>query len=308
MRRSQRTAHPLRWLRPLAMRKKETAMRRFKGMGLSVLMVVMAASLAAGVACSNGGSERVSGTGGDVAATLSAVTETARALVGTNSVGQTGLWVTGEGTVTMEPDLALLSLGVEATADTVAEARGITAVAMDAIVSALKARGLQDRDIQTRSLNIFPIYEYVEVLGDERRTSRQVLVGYRVSNTASVKIRDLDNIGDIIDEVAKAGGDQTRINGISFTVEDTSALEVELRESAVADALAKADHLASLSGVVRGRLVFLTQTGGSAVARDFSGGVVADFGIARALSAPSTPISGGELELTLMVQAVFEID
>jgi uncharacterized protein len=276
----------------------EDDMNRFKGLTTAALAVVIAAALAAGVACSNTGEPvGVSGVGVD---------DLAKALSASNSgsAGQTGLWVTGEGSVTMEPDLALLNLGVEATGDSVAVARDTTATAMAAIVKALKLRGLEDKDIQTQSFNIFPMYEYVELVEDGRRSGQQVLVGYRVSNTAAVKIRDLESVGEIIDEVAKAGGNETRINGISFTVEDTSGLEVELRESAVNDALAKADHLAELSGVDRGRLVFLTQQGNTS-GQDFSGGMVAEFAVK---SAPSSSISGGELELTLSVQAVFEID
>jgi len=276
-------------------------MNRFKGIGMGALAVIMVAALGAGVACSNGRTD-------PVGATAVGVGELARAssASGSGGVGQSGIWVIGEGTVAIEPDLALLTLGVDATDDTVAEARDVTATAMDAIIKALKVRGVKDKDIQTQSFNIFPMYEFLEVVEDGRRTGRQVLVGYRVSNTATVKIRDLDNVGEIIDEVAKAGGSATRINGISFTVEDTSNLEVELRASAVADALTKADHLAELSGVDRGRLVFLTQLG-STSGRDFSGGV-AEVGIARSQAAPSSPLSGGELELTRRVQAVFEID
>lgn len=283
-------------------------MMKFRGMGVAAVAVLMAGVLGAGVACSNGDAEPV-GTSGVNAGLTGQATELgdlARALSGTTAVGQTGIWVTGEGTVTLEPDLALLNLGVDATAATVAEARDITATAMDAIVTALKARGLEDKDIQTQSFNIFPMYEFQEVVRDGRRVGTQVLTGYRVSNTAAVKVRDLENVGEIIDEVAAAGGDETRINGISFTVEDTSDLEVELRQSAVGDALARADHLASLSGVSRGRLVFLTQLG-SPSGQDFSGGIVADFAVERSFAAPSSSVSGGELELTLRVQAVFEI-
>ena len=276
-------------------------MNRFRGIGIAALAVIMATALGAGVACSNGNGDPVGASG-------FSVDDLARALSASGSVGvgQSGIWVTGEGTVAIEPDLALLTLGVDATGDTVAEARDVTATAMDAIIKALKARGVEDKDIQTQSFNIFPLYEFVEIVQDGRRSGSQVLIGYRVSNTAAVKIRDLDNVGEIIDEVAKAGGNETRINGITFTVEDTSDLEIELRESAVADALTKADHPASLSGVDRGRLVFLTQLG-STSGQDFSGGV-ADVGIALSKAAQSSPVSGGELELTLRVQAVFEID
>ena len=217
---------------------------------------------------------------------------------------RTGISVTGEGTVTMEPDLAVLNVGVETTGDTVAKARSEAADAMTEIVAALKARGITDRDIQTRSFNISPRYEFPEVFEEGIRTRKQVLIGYSVSNSASVKIRDLDGAGSIIDEVAEAGGDLIRINGISFTVEDPKPFTRDLREAAVKDAIDKASHLASLAGVSLGRLLFITESSaGAPVARDLS---VRSFALAEAASAP-TPIGGGELEIRMTVQAMFEI-
>jgi uncharacterized protein YggE len=212
-----------------------------------------------------------------------------------------GIWVTGQGTITLEPDLVLLNIGVE----TMAIARGDAAEAMAAIVEAVKARGLEDRDIQTVSFNIWPRYEFPEVLVNGSRTRRQVLVGYTVSNTASIKIRDLDAVGEIIDDIAAAGGDATRINGINFTIEDPSVFMNQLREDAVNDAIAKAEQFGELTGVAVGSLVFISETGGgSPVVQNF--GAADGFMMARAESAP-TSISGGELELRLGVQAVFGI-
>ena len=209
---------------------------------------------------------------------------------------QAGIWVTGEGTIALEPDLALLNIGVETEATTVAAARQQAANAMTAIVEAVKAHGLADRDIQTRSFSIYPRYDYLE------RT--QVLAGYRVSNSVTIKIRDIDGIGVIIDDVADAGGDATRINGISFTVEDPEPFITQLREAAVNDALAKAQHFATLAGVSLGRLVYISETGtGSPVSRDFGGAVME----MAAPSAAPTPVSVGELELSMTVQAAFDI-
>ncbi|MCH7786836.1 MAG: SIMPL domain-containing protein [Chloroflexi bacterium] len=222
------------------------------------------------------------------------------------SNSQAGIWVTGEGTLTMEPDLAVLNIGVETTGETVAEANGDAARAMDAIVSALSDLGIEGVDVQTRSFNIFPMYEYGEVFENGRRTNKQTLVGYRVSNSVSIKIRDLDAVGEVIDEVASAGGDATRINGISFTVEDPKPFMEQLREMAVLDAIAKADQFALLTNVVRGPLVFISESGrgGSVVQNQSFDGRVA---FAMAEAAPSTSISGGELELRLSVQVVFGI-
>ena len=119
------------------------------------------------------------------------------------------------------------------TADTVAEARAEAAGAMDAVVRAVKAHGLEDQDVQTRSFNIWPQYEYPEVTSGGTRTRRQVLVGYTVSNMAGIKIRDVDAVGAIIDDVAEAGGDKTRIDGVNFSVEDPEPFMAQLRQEAV---------------------------------------------------------------------------
>ena len=209
---------------------------------------------------------------------------------------QAGIWVTGESTITLEPDLAFVNIGVETEARTVTEARNLAANAMDAIVAAVKARGLTDTDIQTRSFNIFPRYEYSE--------RARELVGYAVSNTATIKVRTIDDVGPIIDDVANAGGDATRINGISFTVDDTKPFMAQLREDAVRDALVKADQFASLTGVSVGRLVFIAEIGsGAPEVRDF---VAMESAALRAAPAP-TSISGGEMELRVRVQAAFAI-
>ena len=281
------------------------------------LLVVAAAAtaLVVGVACSSGeaavtpapdGSGAPAGEAVELApASAVAGSELYAALQWAQSgVSQSGIWVTGEGTIALEPDLALLNLGVEATAGTVAEARGEAASAMDAIVAALKAQGVEDRDIQTRFFNISPRYEYQGVLEEGFRRGKQVLVGYVVNNSASVKIRDLDSVGRVIDEVADAGGDVTRINGISFTVDDTKPFMVTLREQAVDDALARAQQFADLTGVTLGELLFITEaTGGAPVISDFAEEAFA----VRALAAPTTQISGGELELRVSVRAVFGI-
>ena len=209
--------------------------------------------------------------------------------------GQTGIWVTGQGSVALEPDLALLNIGVETMAATVSEARDQAARAMAAIQEAVRARGVADVDVQTRSFNIYPQYDYTE--------RARVLSGYMVSNAATIKIRDLDSVGPIIDDVANAGGNATRIHGISFSVEDTKPFMVDLREAAVGDALAKAQQFASLTGVAVGQLVFISELGGGApIVQAFA----EERAFAMAVPAPSS-VSGGELELTLNVQAVFAI-
>ena len=275
-----------------------------KRYGLAIFAVALLAVFA--VAC---------GDESDSTATESSATETVKAATaamaemasqGTSPDGSpSGIWVTGQSSITLEPDLAILDIGVESLETTVAEARVEAAQAMDAMLAVLANWGVEDKDIQTRSLTIRPQYDYMEVIKEGVRTSEQVLTGYRVRNTASVKLRNLDDVGPIIDEVADAGGDSTRIDGIRFTVEETEPFEDQLREEAVADAQAKAQRFAELTGVSLGDLVFITEIGGGV---PVAGGFTEEFGLRMALAAQAeTSVSGGELELHMAVQAVFTI-
>ena len=212
---------------------------------------------------------------------------------------QVGIWVSGVGEVSAVPDLAILTAGVEATAKTVQEARNQAAEAMDRMMQALTDQGVTAEEIQTRFFNISPEYIW------NRTKKQQELVGYRVSNQISVKIRDLGSTGLIIDELAVAGGDLARIQGISFTVEDTKALEIEAREKAVAALLEKAQQYADLTGVQLGKPVYISESSGfTPVINNF-----ADQGIRLAAAEGiSTPISGGESTIRVMVQGVFAME
>lgn len=222
---------------------------------------------------------------------------------GDSSGAQTGVWVSGTGSVTAKPDLAMLSLGVESRGKTVEEARTKGADAMNAILASLTKDGIAQKDIQTHSFNISPEYNFVDRLDGLGRRTERVLIGYLVTNQVSVKVRALDSVGRVIDDVAKAGGDLTRINAISFTVENPTALRREARDKAVADAVTKAEQIARAAGVSLGRAFYLNESGGAPpppqpfAARAFA---------AEAGGAP-TPIGGGELEITASVQAAFSI-
>ena len=216
-----------------------------------------------------------------------------------NGTQASGVWVGGSGRVVVVPDLALLSMGVEARATTVAEARGNAAIAMTAIIDVLTGSGIEEKDIRTQFFNIQPEYTW----NDSER--KQELTGYRVTNSITVKVRDLENVGTLIDQVSEAGGDLTRINNISFTAETPEQYAAQARQAAVEDAMAKAQQFADLTGVTLGKLMYIAETGGSIpVSRQaFDSGIAME----GAAFAPPTPISQGEMDITISVQAVFEI-
>lgn len=208
----------------------------------------------------------------------------------------TGVWVTGEGKVSVTPDVAILNLGVEAQAKTVAEAQRQAAAAMEAVIDELDEHGVAKKDIKTQRFSIFPVRRF------ER--NREILIGYRVANMVTAKIRKVDDTGIIIDAVAEAGGDYIRINSIGFTVDDPTDYYEEVREKAMADAEAKAKQLADLAGVDLGKPTYISEGHISLpVPRDF----FREAAPSVPAPAPTTPISPGETEIRLSVQVVYSI-
>lgn len=247
-------------------------------------------------------SQRAAG-GAGTAGTAGTATQSAATQLATAS-SEAGIWVTGTGEMNLPPDIALLRLGVETTSPSVNEARNEAANAMDAVVAAVKAKGLADADIQTTSFNIWPQYDRQEVMTNGVRSTVRVLSGYTVSNDAVIKIRDLDEVGNIIDDVVDAGGDAARINGIDFSIEDPGAYTTQLREDAVNAALENAKHFAALTGVTLGKLVYVTEIGDEPVLQ----GIAESRAFAMPAAAAATSISGGSLDLTLTVRAGFAIE
>ena len=210
---------------------------------------------------------------------------------------QVGIWVNGEGKVTAAPDTVLLTLGIEAESKTVAQAQQQAATAMNGVMQALKGGGVADKDIQTQRFSIYPVRKWIE---DERR---EVTTGYRVSNMVLVKIRDIDKAGSVIDAVAQAGGDMTRVNDIGFTVDDPTPYYKEARDKAVADAMDKAKQIAGGAGVKLGDLIYVSE------GASYTPQVVRNVYMEAAKDAMApTPVSAGEMEFQLTVQMVYEID
>jgi uncharacterized protein YggE len=122
-----------------------------------------------------------------------------------------------------------------------------------------------------------------------------------VNNLINVKIRDVGKAGIVIDEAVKAGGDLTRVNNISFTVNDPLPYYDQAREKAMADAKDRAQALAELAGVKLGRPSYITESVGQATP-PVALGIKSSADMAQ-----TTPISAGQLEIDITVQAVYTI-
>ena len=207
---------------------------------------------------------------------------------------QEGIWVSGQGTVTVTPDIAMLSLGVEVQAANVAEAQTQATEAMDEVMAALTDNGVAEKDIQTQYYNIRQVTKW------DRDKEEEIVVGYQVTNTVNAKIREIAKAGTVIDAVATAGGDLIRIDSIDFSVDDPSAYYEEAREEAMADAKDKAEQLAELAGGRLGKATYISES--SQVPPPIYRQAVYEEAVAT-----STPISPGEMEISLTIQIAYAL-
>ena len=210
--------------------------------------------------------------------------------------GQTGISVTGEGKVSGKPDVAKLTLGVNAESDTVQKARDQAAVSLDGIVKSLKNNGVAEKDIQTQQFNIQPQYDYND--GNQR------LRGFQVTNILSVTLRDINKTSRVVDDAVKAGGNDTAIQGLAFTIDNPADLQKQAREKAVADAKAKAETLAQVAGVIIGAAMNISENSNAPVFYDSRS---ARAGIGAPDTGGPTPIQPGELDVTVQVSITWAI-
>ena len=218
-------------------------------------------------------------------------------LGGIFSSQQAGIWVTGTGKVSVVPDIATLRLGIQAQEVTVAEAQSKATEAMNKVMDALDANGVAEKDIQTQRFSIQRVTKW------DREKEEEIVVGFRVTNIVAAKIRDLDKVGIIVDAVAKAGGDLTRIDSIAFSIDDPSAYHEEARGKAMADAKAKAKQLAQLADVTLGKPTFISES--IQIPPPIYPRAVYEEAPIPAPAAP--PISPGEMEISLTIQVAYAI-
>ena len=168
--------------------------------------------------------------------------------------------VTGEATVAVAPDTAMIRIGVSSQEKTAREASEANAKQMTAVLAAIKDTGVADRDIQTSRLSLQPQY-------DPNKSGTARLTGFQASNQVTVRIRDIDKLPTVLDRAITAGANE--MSGIEFVVSEQSKLLDQARDDAIADARRKAELYAKAAGAKLGRVVSITEEGiGPAPAAD----------------------------------------
>ena len=216
-------------------------------------------------------------------------------IVANQSPPQRTMIVTGAGMVNLTPDIAYINIGVHTEKNTAADAVAENNAQTQQVVDALKKAGVDAKDIQTTNFSIWPNTQY------DPQTGGKIGTTYVVDNTVYVKVRKLDQLGDMLDATVQAGANS--INSIQFDVADKTDALKQARDAAVKDAKTQAQELATAAGVSLGdvqNISFYNSIPTPYVDTYGKGGG----GVAAAATVPVTP---GQLTLTVTVNITYEI-
>jgi uncharacterized protein YggE len=195
--------------------------------------------------------------------------------------------VSGEATVAVAPDTAVIRVGVTSAAKSAREASDANGKQMTAVLAAIKDAGIAARDIQTSRLSLQPQY-------DPNRSGTARLLGFQATNQITVNIRDIEKLASIIDQAIAAGANE--MSGLEFVVSEQSKLLDQARDDAIADARRKAERYAKAAGVKLGAVTSISEEGSSPPPR-----------LMQAMRAGAAPVAPGEQTLRAVVSVSYEI-
>jgi len=213
-------------------------------------------------------------------------------LTGCGSSGPTphrNVTVIGSGQVQGAPDTLNSDLGVEVTAPDVSTAIGTASTQAKAVIDAMVAAGARREDIRTSDVSVQPQY-----------STDHTVTGYSSRNTVHVVVRDLTKASAILGAATQAGGNDTRINAVSFALDDNSKLLADARARAFADAKARAEQYAVLSGLKLGSVKTINETS--------SGDSTPPPTFRNQAAAPDIPLEPGMQTVTFTVTVKWELN
>jgi uncharacterized protein YggE len=201
--------------------------------------------------------------------------------------------VVGTGEVQGVPDTLTTEAGIEFLAGDVTSAMNQTSERQQAVIDALVDAGVDRKDISTTQVSLQPQY------GNSEPNGSSTITGYRAGNTIRVKV-ERDSASQVLAVIVRAGGDATRINGVSYSIEDDSALVRGARERAFNDAKDRAEQYAQLSGLHLGQVISISEVAGETPPMPVG------MPMPRAMAA-APPVEPGQQTVSFTVTAVWEL-
>ncbi|MBU6231769.1 MAG: SIMPL domain-containing protein [Patescibacteria group bacterium] len=235
------------------------------------------------------------------------------AYVGANPNLTNTINVDGTGDAYAVPDVATFSFSVIEDAKTVADAQTAATAKSNAALKAVKDAGVADKDIQTTGYSITPQYEYQNAVCPQSSSvgspvycpsGRRILTGYEVSQTTTVKVRDLSKAGDLFSAIGGLG--VQNVSDLQFSVDNPDSVKAEARDKAIADAQSKASELAKQLGVSLVRIVSFTESSGPQPIV-YGLGMKANAAMAPS-AAPVPEVNPGQQKVTDNVEITYQIE
>lgn len=208
--------------------------------------------------------------------------------------------IEGRGEVRAAPDMATINSGVTTQGTTAREALDANTQAMTELIDTLKGAGIDARDIQTSGFSVSPNYVYSDARDENGYTLPPRINGYQVSNSVTVVIRDLEDLGTILDKSVTVGANT--VNGVSFSVADPTELLDEARKAAFADARRKAELYANVAGAKLGELESISEQANYGAPMPYP-----MYARAEVAAAP-VPVEAGEMTFAVTVTVEWDLD
>ncbi|MBI2004595.1 SIMPL domain-containing protein [Patescibacteria group bacterium] len=217
------------------------------------------------------------------------------------------IYISGHGEVLAVPDIATFTFSVVSEKTTVAEAQADATKKINAIESYLEGAGIDKKDIQTSDYSIYPQYEYQQIVcvAYPCTPGKQVLKGYEVRQTTTIKVRDTAKAGELLAGVGGKGA--TEVSGLTFTFDDPDNVQAQARDKAIADAKQKAQALAKELGVRLVRVVSFNENSYGGPIYYAKGMEMGIGGSAAAMPVAAPEISTGQNKVTSDVSITYEI-
>lgn len=215
--------------------------------------------------------------------------------IGRAATQQNTITISGEGKVTGAPNIATTEIGLVTEKKDVASAQKENTEKMNKLIVAVKAVGMEDKDIQTTQYQIYPKYDY--------SAGKSNIAGYVVSQSVTVKIRDLSKISTVLAKAGEAGANQ--VSSPTFTIDEPESLRAQAREKALKNAREKADTLAKMLGVKILKVSSFSEYNQSQPMPLYARSAEA-YGLGGA--APTPDIQAGTMDVTVGVNVIYEID
>lgn len=236
--------------------------------------------------------------------------------IGKEVYPQSTIMVSGTGEAYAIPDIATFSFSVVELGDTVKQAQEKADVKINKALSAVRDAGVEDKDIKTTGYSVYPKYEWsqrpcaMEVsssgISYPCPAGKNILSGYEVNQTITVKVRDTEKVGDLVTRVGALS--VSNISGVDFAVDDRDSIVAQAREEAIAEAKVKAKKLAKQLDVRLGRIVYYNENGNYPIYYGMAEGKGGGADMMTSSVAPrAAELPAGETKITSEITITYEI-